>query len=328
MHLWKNVKCIRTLPYIFEHFHTLSTLSVPSCIFLHVFLASWTCPNMFELFLIFTYLFCFRTLTTFSKLHHCPKHFRLWQDLSSCSRHVCLFNFRNITNTFPNKFQAFPHIPKHLQCCPEEKAHTLKTSAYFAKRIQPLPQAYKLLQTLQHISTQLQTYPRDSFQTSIFPDFSKSVQIFLNFVTCCSPCPSSYKFLRWTVIQRFPDIPKLFQFFPPTCPNNWKYETNSTVVCFWHLFTLLTHIPDVFKFLPYFPDFVRHSQIAYMFVRLVRLGSGLFRLLSLSQTCARLFKLCQPFQTLLYFQSLCRAVQNCSDLRHNRSHFSQSWRTP
>ena len=112
MHLWKNVERIKTLPYICKHFHTLSTLSVPSCIFLYVFLASWTCPSMFKLFLIFAYCF----------------GFGLWRHFPSCiivqsisdfdkTCHLApgmLFStFRTLQTHFPtssNRFLTFPSM--------------------------------------------------------------------------------------------------------------------------------------------------------------------------------------------------------------------------
>ena len=211
--------------------------------------------------------------SNFSWYLHTCFGFGLWRHFPSCiivqsisdfdktchlAPGVLFSTFQTLQTHFPtssNRFLTFPSMTnvgqkkKHILW---RRQHTLpNVSTHFHK----LTSFSKHFRLFLHSCKRI----RDSFQTSIFPDFSKSVQIFLNFFTCCYPCPSSYKFLRWTVIQRFPDIFKLFRFFPPTCPTNWKYETKSTVVCFLHLFKLLKNIQDVFKFMPYFPDFVRHS---------------------------------------------------------------------
>jgi hypothetical protein len=94
----------------------------------------------------------------------------------------------------------------------------LKTSAYFAKRIQPLPQAYKLLQTPQHISAQLQTYP------GLFPDIyiSRLLQVGPDLSKLFYLLLAMSEQLQISPVDSYPKISRHSQTVPLFSPNMSK----------------------------------------------------------------------------------------------------------
>ena len=172
------------------------------------------------------------------------------------------------------------------------KTHTLKTSAYFAKCVHPLPQAYKLLQTLQTIPTQLQTYPRlfpDIYISRLLqvgPDLSKLFYLLL---------PMSEQ-LQISPVDSYPKISRHFQTVPIFAPNmSNQLEILDKVNCCL-LFTLVQ-------------TFEKHPGRFQVSAILPRLCQTFLNCLNDCQTCQTLGRLVQTSVTV---SDLCPAVQTLS----------------